>query len=152
MGGVRIVGIGRKWGATEQRRFLAALAVSILVGMSFVGGVLAYGTQNHTSNGVTHGCPFDPGCATSPGDYNRHGYDLNTVAAVDYMYVSIWNAETNTFKISKDCSNCFRVDVQWDTNPKLECDFKTFHDTVDPVYNLNGHWHWTASATGPNGC
>lgn len=120
-----------------------------------IGFASAYGTQNHSVNGVTHGCPFDPGCTTggAAGDYNRNGYNLKyPYANVDWSYVAIYNAETGSFKKSQSCSNCIRVDANWDTNPSLECDFKSYHRVDDTSYPLNGHFHWTSYATSSTGC
>lgn len=133
----------------------AMVLAAVLMFVFSVGIAAAYGTQNHSVNGITHGCPFDPGCTSggAAGDYNRNGYNLKyPYALLDYSYVAVYDAETGSFKTSQSCGNCIRVDAYWDTNPKRECEFKTYHYVDDTSYSLNGHYHWTSYATSSSGC
>ncbi len=117
----------------------------------------AYGIQRHTVSSFFHGCNADPGCYGSTnraGDYNKEGITWQDSRVLkDYFYTGVWSAETGGLRVHLDCSNCWIIGTAYDTNPKWECDFKTWHVVVNnSVTILNGHWHWTEAATSSSGC
>lgn len=137
---------------------LVLTALSAIFAGSF-GIAYALGIQSHTVSGVKHGCPFDPGC-TGPtnyyGDYNRQGYNLcdpfpsgcGADNDMDSSTVNIYYAPTGGFRAGNSCSNCQRVDANYDTNPAAECYYRTTHSVTGP--SLNSHSHYTESAGTPS--
>lgn len=137
-------------------RTLLRVVLPFFVVLALSGVAYAYGIQEHTVNGYEHGCSeyFDIGCAGATdkdGDYNKTGRTDAPDSA--YLNLEVWDAQYNTFKTRTHCSACSIANVNWDTNPRWECDFKTWHVAVDgSVTELNGHWHWTEAATSASGC
>jgi len=68
---------------------------------------------------------------------------------MDYSYTAVYYEPWNSFRASNSCTNCYRVDVYYDTNPTAECYHSTTHDASGP--NLASHRHYTESA-GTSGC
>lgn len=132
----------------------SVVMVSVTVALALVGAA-AYGEgiQNHTSNGITHGCPFDPGCtgtsaSAEKGDFNKHGYNRCSSCGsdkdMDYSLQRIRRISDQSIKAKKACYNCQRSDVEFDTNPTKECKFQSGHYAEGPA--LNRHAHYTESA------
>lgn len=139
-----------------MRRVLSAVAVALLL-TSVAATAYAYGIQRHTVNTFYHGCNADPGCYGSTnkaGDYNKEGVTWQESRVLkDYFYTGVWDAQYGSRKVDEQCFNCWYIDTAWDTNPRWECDFKTWHVVVENgVDVLNGHWHWTEAATSSSGC
>jgi hypothetical protein len=125
----------------------AVLGVALVL-VTFTAA-FAQGIQNHTTNGITHGCPYDPGCTnTSPTDYVRHGYNLCSYCPNDndmnFSRIRIVRISTGVVNKTTSCNNCFRLDNEYDTNPVRECKFLTRHYVEGP--NLSQHDHYTESA------
>jgi len=137
-----------------MRRFVTCLVVaSIFVG-SF-GLAYALGSQNHTTNTIKHGCPFDFGCAGTTqadegGDFIRHGYNRCGDSGcsgnndMNFSRVRVVRISNDQIEATNTCNNCFRVDVTFDTNPAKECKFFTRHYSENP--DLDQHAHYTESA------
>ncbi len=137
---------------------MRAVQISVLASLMLVGSfgvAYAYGIQNHTSNSITHGCPFDDGCtgaSNEAGDYVRHGYNrcadpypaCPNDGDMNFSRVRVKLISTDDIVAGNNCYNCGRVDVEYDTNPKKECKFLTSHYAENP--DLNVHDHYTESA------
>jgi hypothetical protein len=97
-----------------------------------------------------------PGCNGSTnkaGDYNKEGQTWHGSRAIQQsMNTQVWDAQYSSQKVNKSCSNCWYIDIAHDTNPRWECDFKTWHSVWNGSQVLNGHFHWTEAATSSSGC
>lgn len=143
---------------SKRRALPTAIAVLLTLALSTVA--YAYGIQRHTVNAYDHGCGLvfsDPGCddGSDPGDYYRRGQtEKSSGSPAYYINTEIWNAQTNSFKTRRDCLNCYSAFAGWDTNPTMECRFKTWHVALNVAgggITLNGHWHYTEGATNTTG-
>lgn len=126
----------------------AAVLVMALVLATFTAAY-SLGIQNHTTNGIRHGCPFDAGCTgTGVGDYVRWGYNLCDFCGgdndMDFSRVRIVRISSGAVQKTNTCNNCGRLDNMFDTNPVKECKFLTRHYVEGP--NLSQHDHYTESA------
>ncbi|CCF84436.1 exported hypothetical protein [Nitrolancea hollandica Lb] len=127
-----------------KRVCLTALTVIALSLVSFASAY-AYGIQYHTVNGISHGCPGDPGCYGSSnfaGDYYRQGVDSSGTIA-NHLWVSV-NDSGGSQTAYNQCWNCSYAPVGYDTNPSWECKFTTLHGAEGP--DLAYHLHYTESA------
>lgn len=142
----------------KVRRTIGLISLILVTVTLFAGsfGVAhALGTQNHTTNGVRHGCPYDNGCTGATnyyGDYVRNGYNrcepfpsgCTGDSDMDSSSASVYYKTTANFRASNSCSNCQRLDVYYDTNPAAECYYLTRHTVSGP--SLSAHNHYTESA------
>ncbi len=144
-------------GVAMKRGTIKVLATNAaIVGVGVAGATIAYaqGSQSHTSNGVTHGCPFDAGCV-SGDDNNRVGYNLKlTYGHLVGSKIGIYrdpSGDGGRYPQDLDAigtsDNLRLLEVEYDTNPYDECSWATYHYNNTPSMNFN--WHWTHDAPYP---
>lgn len=142
-----------------MRRRLRRVSTAVVLALALSGiavAAYAYGIQWHTVNSFHHGCNADPGCYGSTnkaGDYNKEGQTWHGSRAIQQsINMQVWDAQFSSQKVNSSCSNCWYKDIAYDTNPRWECDFKTWHSVWNGSQVLNGHFHWTEAATSSAGC
>lgn len=121
-------------------RWVALICIMFAFAATF-STAYGYGIQNHTVNGIQHGCN-DSGCFGSTnyaGDYNKEGFNLFMGGLMNGSWVSVHDYAGNQYSFDL-CSGCTYASAFYDSNPYWECAYKTLHGVDSPFLNYNDHY------------